>query len=524
MSSTENLHNPAPFNVGVLVMSCDAYSDLWQSFFTLFDRYWSDCPFPIYLSSNFKVFEHSKVNNISTKRVTNWSDEMREALRQFPYDYIIYFQEDYFLRENINTQTIIILFNILLEHNAAYLRLMPFPPPDKKLPNTEGVGVIANDASYRTSLQTAIWKKKSFEDLLKDNESPWAFELNSPYRSAQLPDLFLSVTNPHNFSFKKGIFPVSYIATAVVKGQLLRRTIRHCLKESISLDISARPVQSFWGEMSLLQHEFYFRHLQKPNLNTYFTLKKGSIKMLSFLSFRKKRALDFQEQIRFFFDKINRKENFTLARYADGERAVLRGIAIKGIDGWATQNVLSKLGKDLWNTVNHSESNYYYGISCPCCDKNAFSWYLKFIPHHDNLTFSNLFVNDNYRFFQEYFPKIEEQAIVIAHRNGLGKPIGNLEVIRYYSTENNCIEYWDTEGVAFVEKIINETKSFKNMLFVISAGPMSEVIIHRLYEANPENRYIDFGSAIDAYIHARMTRSYMDDTQIFSQKICKISI
>ena len=246
--------------------------------------------------------------------------------------------------------------------------------------------------------------------------------------------------------------------------------------------------------------------------------------MLSFLSFRKKRALDFQEQIRFFFDKINRKENFTLARYADGERAVLRGIAIKGIDGWATQNVLSKLGKDLWKTINHSESNYYYGISCPCCDKNAFSWYLKFIPHHDNLTFSNLFVNDNYRFFQEYFPKIEEQAIVIAHRNGLGKPIGNLEVIRYYSTENNCIEYWDTEGDAFVGKIIKETKNFKNMLFVISAGPMSEVIIHRLYEANPENRYIDFGSAIDAYVHARMTRLYMDDTQIFSQKICKISI
>ncbi len=246
--------------------------------------------------------------------------------------------------------------------------------------------------------------------------------------------------------------------------------------------------------------------------------------MLSFLSFRKKRVLDFQEQIRFFFDKINKKENFSLARYADGERAVLRGVAIKGIDGWATSNQLSQLGKDLWATLNHTESNYYYGISCPCCDKNAFSWYLKNIPHHDNLTFSNLFVNGNYSFFQEHFPKIKEQAVVIAHKNGVGKRIGNLEVVHYFPTENNCIEYWDTEGDAFVEKIIYKTKSFKNMLFVVSAGPMSEVIIHRLYEANPENRYIDFGSSVDAYIHARMTRPYMDTSQIYSQKMCKISV
>ena len=36
----------------VLVPSCDAYADLWIPFFALFWRYWSDCPFPVYLGTN----------------------------------------------------------------------------------------------------------------------------------------------------------------------------------------------------------------------------------------------------------------------------------------------------------------------------------------------------------------------------------------------------------------------------------------------------------------------------------------
>ena len=49
-----------------------------------------------------------------------------------------------------------------------------------------------------------------------------------------------------------------------------------------------------------------------------------------------------------------------------------------------------------------------------------------------------------------------------------------------------------------------------DLLFVVSAGPMSEPIIVDLFKNNPNNCYIDFGSSIDMFIHERQTRPYMN--------------
>ena len=40
-------------DVSVLVMSCDAYSDIWEAFNTLFKRYW-DCPYKVYFGTETK--------------------------------------------------------------------------------------------------------------------------------------------------------------------------------------------------------------------------------------------------------------------------------------------------------------------------------------------------------------------------------------------------------------------------------------------------------------------------------------
>ncbi len=260
MSSTEISKNLSLPNVGVLVMSCDAYSDLWQPFFTLFERYWSDCPLPIYLSSNFKVFEHSKVKNISTQRATNWSDEMRETLRQFPHDYIIYFQEDYFLRKKVDNTLIFSILNTVINMNAAYCRLFPFPPPDLSSP-TEGVGIIAPHAIYRTSLQAAIWEKTSLLNLLSDNESPWDFEVNASQRSSTMVEPFLSVTNPKGGNIRTGDFPLTYVASMVWQGRFLRRGVRFARREGLSLNFNARPTQTFMNEVQLIINEFFAENI-----------------------------------------------------------------------------------------------------------------------------------------------------------------------------------------------------------------------------------------------------------------------
>ena len=41
--------------IGIVVPSCDKYSDLWPYFFNNFYKYWYNCPLNIYLISNEKI-------------------------------------------------------------------------------------------------------------------------------------------------------------------------------------------------------------------------------------------------------------------------------------------------------------------------------------------------------------------------------------------------------------------------------------------------------------------------------------
>jgi hypothetical protein len=45
-------------------------------------------------------------------------------------------------------------------------------------------------------------------------------------------------------------------------------------------------------------------------------------------------------------------------------------------------------------------------------------------------------------------------------------------------------------------------------MFLVSAGPLSEVFIHQLYLSNPNNIYIDVGSSIDVFTKNKYTREY----------------
>src|ERR1035437_8007453 len=113
----------------VFVSSCDSYSDAWEPFFKLFFKYWSDCPFPIYLISTKKKFDDARVNmvNFPDLKETDWAERIKNSLKIQPFKYIIYFQEDYFLTKKVDTKKIMSLLDLMEKENIGYLRLYPSP-------------------------------------------------------------------------------------------------------------------------------------------------------------------------------------------------------------------------------------------------------------------------------------------------------------------------------------------------------------------------------------------------------------
>ena len=77
-------------NIDLLVVSCDSYSDVWDSFFKSFFNCWSDCPLDIYLLSNEKIFDQSPVKTIRVGRDISWSDNLLNGINQLKKDYVFF--------------------------------------------------------------------------------------------------------------------------------------------------------------------------------------------------------------------------------------------------------------------------------------------------------------------------------------------------------------------------------------------------------------------------------------------------
>lgn len=226
------------------------------------------------------------------------------------------------------------------------------------------------------------------------------------------------------------------------------------------------------------------------------------------------------KEIDFFIDKIKKGENFAFARNADGERAIMLGISVESQEKkWTSPNFVSKLGIDLLNSLNIKDKRFYYAISCPCCDREAYYWYSSRIENK-NKTFANLWINANFRHFRAKFESIKKDAILIANYRAKGVKIGNINILKHYEIDDDCISFWEKHAPNMIDSIKKDFGKIDNLLYVVSAGPMSCVIIERLFLHNPNNIYVDFGSSIDSYYLDTKTRPYQDKYSLFGDRNC----
>ncbi len=216
----------------VLVMSCDAYRDLWRPFFTLFWRYWADCQFPIYLGANRAEHKDGRVTTICAGD-GEWSRRLRFCLERMQEEYILLLLEDYFFVRPISTAAIVDALKLLHSVAGAVLRLYPFPGPDMEVSRHRNFGRIHPLAPYRVSTQAAIWDRRELLRLLHDDETIWDFEWKGTKRSRSQPEKF--------YSCYEALLPYRQV---VERGQWFWSAARKYGKEDIGCDFSARPVMS----------------------------------------------------------------------------------------------------------------------------------------------------------------------------------------------------------------------------------------------------------------------------------------
>lgn len=164
----------------ILVLSCDKYSYLWPTFFTLLDKYYPNHP-EVYLSTEQKQCKYCKT--INTKSDV-WTTRYQNALRQIPDDYILVLLEDFFIRQPVDEKRIneslelmkknkkIAVCNFELQYRKGIENAYP------------GYDVQKNNQVYLNSCQPSLWNKEILINRLEKSQDAWEWEtsvINSPY-------------------------------------------------------------------------------------------------------------------------------------------------------------------------------------------------------------------------------------------------------------------------------------------------------------------------------------------------------
>ncbi|MEI6258802.1 MAG: hypothetical protein WCR46_02695 [Deltaproteobacteria bacterium] len=244
-------------NIALLVVSCDAYKDLWRPFFHCLFKYWPDCPYPIFLGSNKAEYSDPRVKSILVGPDKDYSSNLIAMLKHIDHPWVILWIEDFILSALIDTARLSKLMTDAQSRGAGYVKLIASFPYAYMKNRIEEIGIIPKGIKYRVNIGVTLFRKDVLVGLLRSGESAWDIEYKGAYRSEKIPEDFYSL----NSSMKSNP-PISYI-NAVGKGRWIRNSIPFLKKEGFGDCISNRKVQPLrsyiYYRLYLIRLEIYRR-------------------------------------------------------------------------------------------------------------------------------------------------------------------------------------------------------------------------------------------------------------------------
>jgi len=218
----------------------------------------------------------------------------------------------------------------------------------------------------------------------------------------------------------------------------------------------------------------------------------------------------FRSDIEKFKTKIANKENFTFSKFADGEWAVMQNKFLNNNEfQYVNGEEYVKARELLIDSFKYQNSNYYVGISCPCCQGVAFEEMKNFCGQpQERLTWANLWVNSNYQYYLDNIVPLYSayNIVLVANKNSKLDLLPFKPNIFCPISKNAWVE--DISKIDVLKNEISKN-NMKGWLFLFCCGPFGNILAHQLTEFNNENTYLDVGSTLNPFLTTEgFRRSY----------------
>ncbi len=231
------------FDLSILIIGYDGYSDLWDDCIQLIKRFWPDCPFEIIFVNNEKKIEYENIKLINAGAAAEWSQKVNLALKNISTKYVCLLIEDFFVGDKIDNQKVFELIQLIKDNNINYAKLVDMNDAskcrNKNFCNIKGIKRIKYNDEYGISLQPSIWNVDFLEEKLGNgNYNAWKFEFarvkECNYKDGSYrPDCIYDTRNILN------------IKHGVIQGEYLPTTIKYFKKRNIQLHVDRKIMSSF---------------------------------------------------------------------------------------------------------------------------------------------------------------------------------------------------------------------------------------------------------------------------------------
>lgn len=246
-----------------------------------------------------------------------------------------------------------------------------------------------------------------------------------------------------------------------------------------------------------------------------------------------------------FVSKLKDRDNFTFSRFSDGELYILKNqelilseegtfcndhdyeVVYPPRDYKEFHPETDSFYRDkLVEAFKHTAPEYYKGITCRCCggDEN-FDWQVEFMGEGDhNLSWANLWVNANYKYFvDDLLPILQDRKVVLVSHEDADLARAPVNLVKHFPVGRNCL----VDNYSLVEEMkeyITENE-IKNHIFLFAAASLSNILCHQLSVHAPKNTYIDVGTTLHAHLGFELQRAYLKGYWLrqpneFSEKVC----
>ena len=139
------------------------------------------------------------------------------------------------------------------------------------------------------------------------------------------------------------------------------------------------------------------------------------------------------------------------------------------------------------------------------------------------MSYSNIWVNSHFKRTKPLIDRLAKdvykgKVVVVVNQE-------SVEALRDSGQLGSASSAWATDALPLPDGLVSRwsevraqykldaeklAKKHTNALFMVSGGAVANVLIAWMWAANPNNKYVDFGSALDPLLRGKITRDYQD--------------